>query len=174
MRGAAIECRIYAEDPASNFLPSPGLITRLKTPAGPGVRDDSGIYEGWEVPVYYDSLLAKLSVWAETRHLVIARLARALDEYTIEGIRTSLPFFRAIVQNDEFRRADFDTGFIDRNLAELMKQSDANQGDSMAADIAAIAAVLYARDNATRNVVSTTQEAESRWKLSGRLTQRRF
>src|SRR6185503_10629002 len=84
------------------------------TPSGPSVRDDSGVYAGWDVPVYYDSLLAKLCVWAETREAAIDRLARALGEYTIEGIRTTLPFFRAVVGNGEFRAGELDTGFIDR------------------------------------------------------------
>jgi acetyl-CoA carboxylase biotin carboxylase subunit len=114
MRGAAIECRIYAEDPSNGFLPSPGRISKLITPSGPGVRDDSGVYAGWDVPVYYDSLLAKLCVWAETREGAIDRLARALGEYTIEGIRTTLPFFRAVVASSDFRAARLDTGFIDR------------------------------------------------------------
>jgi acetyl-CoA carboxylase biotin carboxylase subunit len=175
LRGSAIECRIYAEDPASNFMPSPGRITRLKTPAGPGVRDDSGIYEGWEVPVYYDSLLAKLSVWAETREAAISRLARALSEYTVEGIRTSLPFFRAVVRNEEFRRAEFDTGFIDRNLAELMKSANANdENETVQSDIAAIAAILHTRASAVQPVASATSQTESRWKLQARLAQRRF
>ncbi len=175
LRGAAIECRVYAEDPYNNFLPSPGRITKLKSPAGPGVREDSGIYEGWEVPVYYDSLLAKLCVWAETRDLAIGRLARVLDEYVIEGIRTSLPFFRAIVNHESFRRADFDTGFIDRNLTTLMQTDD--PGDEAQArelaDLAAIAAVLHAKSLAAHTVAPSHREAESRWKLSGRLAQRR-
>lgn len=175
LRGSAIECRIYAEDPASNFMPSPGRITRLKTPAGPGVRDDSGIYEGWEVPVYYDSLLAKLSVWAETREEAIARLARALNEYTVEGIRTSLPFFRALVRNEEFRRAEFDTGFIDRNLAALMKSASASdENDTTQSDMAAIAAILHARASTVQPAVASANQTESRWKLQGRLAQRRF
>ena len=114
MRGAAIECRIYAEDWENNFLPSPGRITKLVTPAGPGVRYDSGSYQGWEVPIYYDPLLAKLCVWAETREAAINRLARVLNEYAVEGIRTTVPFFRAVVHSEEFRRGEFDTGFIDR------------------------------------------------------------
>jgi acetyl-CoA carboxylase biotin carboxylase subunit len=102
MRGAAIECRIYAEDPHNNFMPSPGRITRLASPTGPGVRLDSGVYEGWEVGVNYDPLLAKMCVWAETRPMAISRLARALGEYVIEGIKTSLPFFRAIARDERF------------------------------------------------------------------------
>src|SRR5262245_39124329 len=103
MNGAAVECRIYAEDPQNNFLPSPGRITRLEIPSGPGVRYDSGSYQGWDVPIYYDSLLAKLCVWAETRELAINRLSRVLNEYTVEGIQTTLPFFRELVTKEAFR-----------------------------------------------------------------------
>src|SRR5689334_9427262 len=97
LRGHAIECRIYAEDPENNFFPSPGKITRLITAAGPGVREDSGVYEGWQVPLEYDPLLAKLIVWARTRKQAIARMQRALDEYFIGGIKTNLPLFRKIL-----------------------------------------------------------------------------
>jgi acetyl-CoA carboxylase, biotin carboxylase subunit len=178
MRGAAIECRIYAEDSENNFMPSPGLIKRIKTPAGPGVREDSGIYEGWEVPVYYDSLLAKFSVWAETREMAVKRLARALDEYEIEGIHTTLPFFRSIVGSQEFRRGDFDTGFIDRFLSQqkqaLSARQETSEANQQLIDIAAIAAVLHNKTNAHQLNVATPQTTESRWKTHGRLAQRRF
>ncbi len=170
MRGAAIECRIYAEDPENNFLPSPGRITRIVAPAGPGVRYDSGSYEGWEVPIYYDPLLAKLCVWAETREAAIARLARVLGEYRVEGIRTSLPFFRAVVENEEFRRGQFDTGFIDRFLSSA---SANDESDVTLRDIAAIAAVLYSKANAAKPSGTSPQTTESRWKLQGRLAQRK-
>jgi acetyl-CoA carboxylase biotin carboxylase subunit len=174
LRGAAIECRIYAEDPENNFLPSPGRVTGLRVPSGPGVRDDSGIYEGWEVPVHYDPLLAKLCVWAETREAAINRLARALDEYVIEGIRTSLAFFRAVVRNEEFRRGEFDTGFIDRFLKDGLSASrSTSDQDERLRDIAALAAVLHARAHAARPEAERPRESESRWKLYGRLAQRR-
>jgi acetyl-CoA carboxylase, biotin carboxylase subunit len=170
MRGAAIECRIYAEDPENNFLPSPGRITRMVIPAGPGVRYDSGSYEGWEVPIYYDPLLAKLCVWAETREAAIARLARVLGEYTVEGIRTSLPFFRAVVENEEFRRGQFDTGFIDRFLSAA---NATGESDVTLRDIAAIAAVLHSKASASKSSAASPQTTESRWKLHGRLAQRK-
>ncbi|HYP29234.1 MAG TPA: acetyl-CoA carboxylase biotin carboxylase subunit [Blastocatellia bacterium] len=177
MRGAAIECRIYAEDPESGFLPSPGRITRLATPGGPGVRDDSGIYEGWEVPVYYDPLLAKLCVWAETRGGAIDRLARALDEYTVAGVRTSLPFFREVVRDEAFRRAEFDTGFIDRFLDRKREAREAGEAgrdpepDELA-DLAAIAAALHSKASAAKPSAEPGP-AESRWKSAGRLSGRR-
>jgi acetyl-CoA carboxylase biotin carboxylase subunit len=175
MRGAAIECRIYAENPANGFLPSPGRITGLVTPAGPGVRYDSGSYEGWEVPIYYDPLLAKLCVWAEDREAAINRLARVLDEYTVEGISTTIPFFRAIVRDEEFRRGDFDTGFIDRFLNKDMSATRAtgDMQEPILADMAAIAAVLHARTTTARPEANTPRQSESRWKLYGRLAQRK-
>jgi acetyl-CoA carboxylase biotin carboxylase subunit len=170
MRGAAIECRIYAEDPDKDFMPSPGRITKLRVPSGPGVRDDSGIYEGWEVPVYYDPLLAKLCVWAECRATAIARLARALDEYVIEGIRTSLPFFRAIVRDESWRRGDFDTGFLGRFLNQRSNKACDNY--QALADIALVAALLHAKAN--RPKLEQTEATQSRWKLYGRLARAQF
>jgi acetyl-CoA carboxylase biotin carboxylase subunit len=171
MRGAAIECRIYAEDPDNNFLPSPGRITKLVTPVGPGTRYDSGSYQGWEVPIYYDPLLAKLCVWAETREMAIARLARVLDEYAVEGIRTTIPFFRAIVRDEEFRRGEMDTGFIERFLARQSTAKEAQEDDPTFADIAAIAAILHAKAGSAQP--DAPAHTESRWKLYGRLAQRR-
>jgi acetyl-CoA carboxylase biotin carboxylase subunit len=168
MRGAAIECRIYAENPDAGFLPSPGLITRLVAPSGPGVRYDSGSYEGWEVPIYYDPLLAKLCVWAEDRTAAINRLARVLDEYGVEGINTTISFFREITRDEEFRRGEFDTGFIERFLN---KRQANEEEDPTLADIAAIVAVLHAKSQASQ--VEKTQAVESRWKMSGRVAQRR-
>ncbi|HJZ67491.1 MAG TPA: acetyl-CoA carboxylase biotin carboxylase subunit [Blastocatellia bacterium] len=170
MRGAAIECRIYAEDSENNFLPSPGRITRLVIPSGPGVRYDSGSYEGSEVSIYYDPLIAKLCVWAETRRDAISRLSRVLNEYTVEGISTTVPFFRAVVQSDEFRRGDFDTGFIDRFLKPTARRGEKDETFS---DVAAIAAVLHARRNVARQGAAAPGQTESRWKLHGRFVQRR-
>jgi acetyl-CoA carboxylase biotin carboxylase subunit len=174
MRGAAIECRIYAEDPDNGFLPSPGRITKLVEPAGPGVRYDSGSYQGWEVPIFYDPLLAKLCVWAETRDGAVNRLARVLDEYSIEGISTTLPFFRAIVRDADFRRGEFDTGFIDRFLSlNLKSQRSSDDSDLKLADLAAIAAVLHAKSSAGASESSQVRSSESRWKLEARIAQRR-
>ncbi|MFY9574338.1 MAG: acetyl-CoA carboxylase biotin carboxylase subunit [Blastocatellia bacterium] len=175
MRGAAIECRIYAEDSENNFLPSPGRITKLVFPSGPGVRYDSGSYQGWEVPIYYDPLVAKLCVWAETREAAINRLARVLNEYSIEGINTTVPFFRAVVRSKEFRRGDFDTGFIDRflNSRSTTTSSVASEEESRLADIAVIASILHSKTNQNRQEVTAHSETESRWKLYGRLAQRK-
>lgn len=173
MRGAAIECRIYAEDWENNFLPSPGRITKLVTPAGPGVRYDSGSYQGWEVPIYYDPLLAKLCVWAETREAAINRLTRVLNEYVVEGIRTTVSFFREVVHSDEFRRGEFDTGFIDRFLHSRPTRHGAPaEKDAAPADIAAIAAIMHTRTSGSRQEASPVTK-ESRWKISGRVAQRK-
>ena len=115
--GHAIEVRIYAEDPYRGFVPSPGRIDRLRWPEGPGVRVDAGVYEGGEVTIHYDPMLAKLVVWGRDRAEAIARLNRALAEIRVEGIQTTLPLYRALVGDDAFRRADFDNAFLDRRLA---------------------------------------------------------
>jgi acetyl-CoA carboxylase biotin carboxylase subunit len=117
--GHAIECRIYAEDPARKFAPSPGLIRYINLPQGPGVRNDQGVYAGYTVPVFYDPMLSKLIVHGKSREEAIARMIRALAEYRVEGIMTTIPFFTFIMNNPEFRAATFDTGFIDRILPEI-------------------------------------------------------
>jgi acetyl-CoA carboxylase, biotin carboxylase subunit len=116
VRGAAIEVRINAEDPDKNFRPSPGRISALAWPAGPGVRVDTMIYPGYAVPPYYDSLLAKIIVHAETRNLALARLQRALDEFEIEGVITTASLHRRLAKLSEVRAAEFDTGFLERLL----------------------------------------------------------
>jgi len=115
-RGAAIECRIYAEDPYNHFYPSPGTITRLTRPLGPGVRLDGCVYDGWTVPMEYDPLLAKLAVWGPTREAAIARTIRALREYDVAGIKTNIGFFRQILEHPAFARGGLHTGFIDECL----------------------------------------------------------
>jgi len=111
-RGHAIECRIYAEDPANNFLPSSGKILAYREPSGPGVRVDGGVYNGWNVPLFYDPILAKLIVWAETRELACARMVNALRDYVILGINTSVPFLRDVISHPRFRDGDTTTGFV--------------------------------------------------------------
>jgi acetyl-CoA carboxylase biotin carboxylase subunit len=122
-RGHAIECRVYAEDPDRGFLPCPGRITSLRVPSGPGVRDDSGVATGFTVPVHYDSLLSKLVAWGETRDSARRRMLRALDEYHVGGIETTLPFFRWMLQHEAFVRGAVDTTFLD---AELAARADAS------------------------------------------------
>ncbi len=111
--GSAMECRVYAEDPEHHFMPSPGVITHLREPSGPGLRLDSGIYPGWTVPLDYDPLLAKLAAWGPARERAIARLDRALAEYSIAGIRTNIGFFREVLADPEFRAGRLSTSFLD-------------------------------------------------------------
>jgi acetyl-CoA carboxylase biotin carboxylase subunit len=117
-RGHAIECRVYAEDPEAGFLPSPGTIVALRTPGGPGVRDDSGVHEGGEVPIHYDPLISKLVAWGETRDEAIGRMRRAVSEYKILGIKTTLPFFERVLRHPAFLAGEYDTSFVDAVFAE--------------------------------------------------------
>jgi acetyl-CoA carboxylase biotin carboxylase subunit len=139
IRGHAIECRIYAEDPDNDYFPSPGKITLLLTPSGPGIRQDSGVYEGWTVPIEYDPLLAKLIGYGTERRQAISRLVRALDEYFVGGIKTNLSLFRRILGDADFQAGKVDTGYLDRLLKS--KPSEVMRED---AGIAAIAAGLFA------------------------------
>ena len=115
--GHAIECRIYAEDPDQGFMPSPGLIRALRPASGPGIRDDGGVSAGYTVPVYYDSMIAKLVAWAGSREEAVARMARALGEYQVLGIRTTIPFFVWLMRQDDYRSASYDTTWLDRVMA---------------------------------------------------------
>jgi acetyl-CoA carboxylase, biotin carboxylase subunit len=141
IRGHAIECRIYAEDPDNNYFPSPGKIALLQLPAGPGIRHDSGMYEGWTVPMDYDPLLAKLVGYGSDRQQAVGRLTRALNEYFVGGIRTNISLFRRILSNSDFRAAKMDTGFLDRMLKQKPEQSET---DSQAAEVAVVAAGMFA------------------------------
>jgi acetyl-CoA carboxylase biotin carboxylase subunit len=148
LRGHAIECRIYAEDPENNFFPSPGKITRLNRPSGPGIREDSGVYEGWTVPLDYDPMLSKLIAYAPERQATLARMQRALDEYFVGGIKTNLPLFRRVLGNPDFMAARIDTGFLDRLLAA----PDASHRTDGLAEIAAVSAALFsAMTNSSKN-----------------------
>ena len=138
-RGWAIECRIYAEDPSNNFLPSPGRITKLRTPGGPWIRDDSGVYEGYEVPIFYDPLISKLVVWGRDREEAIRRMARALSEYQVVGIRTTIPFHRQVMRHPDFIAGRLHTHFIETSFAkEAAVQAGSHE------QIAIIAAALHA------------------------------
>ena len=145
LRGHAIECRIYAEDPENNYFPSPGKITALAEPSGPGIRLDSGIYQGWTVPLEYDPLLAKLIAYGETREQAMGRLRRALGEYFIAGVRTNLPLFRQIFANADFLAGRTDTGLLDR-----MPERKAATVSEADATVAAIAAAIFAANDGTK------------------------
>jgi len=162
-RGSAIECRIYAEDPYNNFFPSPGKITRLTRPLGPGVRLDGCVYEGWTVPIDYDPLLAKLAVWSETRDTAIARMLRALGEYDVAGIHTNITFFRQILEDPEFRAGRLHTHFVD----EFLKRRQPFTPPPDLEAIAALVAQFHAKQESPS--VDAAPAQRSRWLDSGRL-----
>jgi len=168
LRGAAVECRIYAEDPANNFFPSPGRITRLKVPSGPGIRDDSGVYEGWTVPIEYDPLLSKLVAWGRDRVEAIARMRRALAECEVAGIQTNIVFFRRLIEHPDFIAGRLDTGFIGRVIAQAGAANGTHSQESVLA--AMIAAALHASRNsgASENSHPAASIRESAWKRAGR------
>jgi len=169
--GHAIECRVYAEDPANNFFPSPGRITFLRVPHGPGIRDDSGVETNSEVSIHYDPLISKLAAWGRTRAESIDRLRRALEEYEVGGIKTTLPFFREIVRDEEFKSGKLDTGFISRfNERREAKRATPEEGDQQADDMAVIAAAIhYTRLQREASYNSRqSEDGQSRWKMSGR------
>src|SRR5450432_831352 len=140
-RGAAIEARLYAEDPASGFLPSPGKVSLLRPASGPFVRDDSGIFEGAQVSANYDPLLAKLSVWGENRSVALARMRRALADYAIGGIRTNLAFLARVIAHPDFVRGTYDIDFVAAKLDELLAEPPVNaQTRFLLAAAAAVAA----------------------------------
>jgi len=141
LRGWAIECRIIAEDPYKGFLPSPGRITGLYEPSGPGVRVDSGVYEGFEVSLYYDSLIGKLVAWGETRGEAILRMRRALDEYRIVGIKTNIPFHQQIVNDTRFIGGQFDTKFVEHRFSMVESEREEHL------EVVAIAATLFAQSS---------------------------
>jgi acetyl-CoA carboxylase, biotin carboxylase subunit len=142
LRGHAIECRIYAEDPDNNYFPSPGKITLLLLPSGPGIRRDSGMYEGWTVPMEYDPLLAKLIGYGTDRDQAIGRLTRALNEYFVGGIKTNISLFRRILGDPDFRAAKIDTSFLDRLLKDKDRSKNVH-ADAQTTEVAVIAAGMF-------------------------------
>ncbi len=160
-RGAAIECRVYAEDPSSGFLPSPGKIDSLVTPAGPGVRDDGGAYPGCVISSFYDPLISKLSVWAPTRERAVARMRRALSEYVVTGIRTNLAFHEKLFAHPDFVAGNYDTGFLERHKEELLGYPRVPQGDEQAVAVA-VALAAARMERATGASTATTGESGSR------------
>ncbi|HEY3448804.1 MAG TPA: acetyl-CoA carboxylase biotin carboxylase subunit [Myxococcales bacterium] len=161
-RGHAIEARVYAEDPARDFMPCAGRIEGLSTPGGPWVRDDGGVYAGFEVPIYYDPMISKVSAWAPDRAQAIARLKRALSEYVVKGIPTNLGWLQVALANPEFASGDYDTGFAQRRAQELR-----GVPDEEAQRMAAIASVVWLRTK-RRDKPAVAPRARSRWRDLGR------
>jgi acetyl-CoA carboxylase biotin carboxylase subunit len=163
LRGHAIECRIYAEDWENGFMPSPGLITRLEQPMGPGIREDSGVYAGWTVPLEYDPMLSKLIAYGETREAAIARMRAALEGYFVGGIKTNVGLFRRILEDEAFRTAAIDTGWLERLLATPAPVKESR----VPLEVAAIAAARFAsRKGPEARPVEAA--AESVWALAAR------
>ncbi len=168
LRGHAIECRIYAEDPENNFFPSPGLITRLVQPGGPGVREDCAVFAGWRVPLDYDPMLSKLVTFAPTREMAIDRMLRALGEYVIGGIKTNIGLFRRILTDEDFRAARIDTGYLERLLAAGPAVDSVGSGEAVPEDVVAVAAALFTASARREAVPVGDVAAESRWAEAGR------
>ena len=171
--GHAIEARIYAEDADKNFVPSPGDVLVYRPPDGIGIRVDSGVYQGATVTVNYDPMVAKLVAWGGDRAEAIDRLRRALQEYVVKGIKTSIPFHLRVLEHPKFIEGHYDTGFIDANIDALRSERE-DEAHRMARMLAAIAAYRREKARAERASASTAGgRAENLWKSFGRRSQMR-
>jgi len=161
-RGHAIECRIYAEDPDNNFMPSAGKVYKISTPLGLGVRTDGYVYEGYEIPIYYDPMISKLIVWGKTRDEAIARMRRALYEYKITGVKTSIKMLERVMNNENFIAGNYDTHFIEKNQEQLLSNGMKDNPE----DMVIIAAFIDYLDKLGSNAAVTKEfvPAQSRWK----------
>jgi acetyl-CoA carboxylase biotin carboxylase subunit len=165
LRGHAIEARLYAEDPRKNFLPSPGTILDLRLSSGPGVRNDFGVESGSEVPRYYDPMIGKLAVWARTREEAVARLKRALGETVLKGITTNTAYLKKVLDLEEFRNGDYDTGLLARAQDRLLRHE--KTGDE---EVALAAAAIWQLEQDQRAALRQAPAAEqSAWARAGRL-----
>ncbi|MEZ5305791.1 MAG: acetyl-CoA carboxylase biotin carboxylase subunit [Pyrinomonadaceae bacterium] len=162
IRGHAIECRVYAEDPENNYLPSPGKITRLRVPTGNGIRDDGGVYEGAEVSIYYDPMISKLCTYGRDRSEAIDRMKRALREYTVGGIKTTIPLFRQIMEDPVFVEGNLDTGFL-TGFAERKKTPEPDRNLEELASIAA--AMAFCKPKSETAAIATPV---SKWLVAAR------
>jgi acetyl-CoA carboxylase biotin carboxylase subunit len=162
-RGHAIECRVYAEDPDAEFVPSPGRILALRVPGGPGIRDDSGVEEGDEVPSHYDPLVSKLLAWGEDRPSAIARMRRGLREYRVLGIKTTLPFLERVLRHPDFIAGRIDTSFVER----LGRETHAEEERPWAVAVAAAAIRAFEQRRAART--PSAAPATSAWRREGRI-----
>jgi acetyl/propionyl-CoA carboxylase alpha subunit len=164
--GWAIECRINAEDPYNNFIPSTGRITHTLLPTGPGIRVDTGVYIGFEVSPYYDSLISKLIVWGATRGEAILRMRRALEEYRILGVRNNIPFHQRLMDSHRFMGGQYDTRFIE----ERFSLETAEEGKESQPEVAALLATLVAHQQTERaaHVILRNERDTSNWKWLSR------
>jgi acetyl-CoA carboxylase biotin carboxylase subunit len=161
--GHAIECRIYAEDPDNNFMPSPGKIYKISEPMGLGVRTDGYVYEGYEIPIFYDPMISKLIVWSSTRDEAIRRMRRALYEYKITGVKTSIKYLERIMNNDNFIEGKYDTHFIEENQEQLMLKMPADDSEDMVI-IAAFVDYLDKINRISENLKDFVPASQNRWK----------
>jgi len=167
-RGSAIECRIYAEDPDNNFLPSTGVVSSYWEPSGPGVRVDSGLYEGSEISLYYDPLISKLLVWGKDRDEAIQRMKRALCEYHILGVATTIPFHLMVMDNPKFQRGEIHTHFIEEEFGKENILDIEDQEEQLKA-VAVFSALLdYQEKKRIKPMLSQSKSKESHWKIAGR------
>lgn len=165
-RGHAIECRICAEDTENNFIPSPGIIKQLMEPNGIGVRIDSYVYEGYEIPIYYDPMIGKLIVWATTRQYAIERMRRVLYEYKITGLKTNLNYLKRIMHNPDFVRGEYNTLFIEKNTKTLLRATGSNEElENVAMITAYIDYLMNLEENANTQQMDT--RPISRWREFG-------
>jgi acetyl-CoA carboxylase biotin carboxylase subunit len=153
--GHAIEVRVYAENPEAGFLPSPGRVTHLRAPSGPWIRDDSGAYEGWTMPTAYDPLVSKVVAWAPDRPRAIARMVRALTEYDLRGISTTIGFCRQLIASPAFAAAEFDTTYVDRLVEENGKKGGAKI-DGVEETVAIAAAMFWSKGGSGLKASATT------------------
>ncbi len=167
MKGHAVNCRINSEDPYSDFVPCPGTVTRYLAPGGPGVRVDSALYTGYDIPIFYDSLVAKLAVWGKDRDEAIIRMKNALDEYVIEGVETTIPFHKKILDDECFRRGEIHTEFIGERIGSLTVEAEF-EGEEVAALSAVLADYLNNRREGLAVIPQRRAETASAWKMAGR------
>jgi acetyl-CoA carboxylase biotin carboxylase subunit len=165
MNGWALECRVYAEDPYNNFMPSPGEILALRIPSGPGVRDDSGVYAGYEVPLFYDPMISKLCTWGRDRTEAVNRMKRALGEYIVKGIKTTIPFHLKVMENEEFLAGNITTGFIGDTFVL--------EADVVNEELREVAIIAAALQTSRRKREAVAPEgpggvATDLWKMAGR------
>jgi len=167
-RGSAIECRIYAEDPENNFLPSTGVVHSYREPSGPGVRVDSGLYEGSEISLYYDPLISKLLTWGKDRDEAIQRMKRALNEYNILGVATTIPFHLKVMDHPKFQKGEIHTHFIEEEFGKDKFSEAADKEEHLKA-VAVFSALLdYQERKKTKPLQAKTKSQESIWKIEGR------
>lgn len=167
MRGHALNCRINAEDPYNNFMPSPGTVTKFHLPGGPGARVDTHLYAGYPISVFYDPLIVKLAVWGSSREESIQRMKNALDEFVIEGVKTTIPFHKRILEDESFRRGDIHINFVEERIGDVLPKEALEEEE--AAAIVAVLADQMERRGVQAVIPRREPMAVSQWKFAGRV-----